>query len=48
LGGRIAEEVIAQIRDRTDIVEVVGRHVQLKRAGSNYKGLCPFHEEKTP
>jgi DNA primase len=31
-----------------DIVEVVSRHVELRRAGTNYKGLCPFHEEKTP
>ncbi|MBK8480396.1 MAG: DNA primase [Proteobacteria bacterium] len=45
---RIAEDVVAQIRDRTDLVEVVGRHVQLKRAGASFKGLCPFHEEKTP
>lgn len=33
---------------RTDIAEVVGRHVTLKKAGINYKGLCPFHGEKTP
>lgn len=45
---RIAEDVVAQIRERTDIVEVIGRHVQLKRAGASFKGLCPFHEEKTP
>lgn len=48
MSGRIADEVIAEIRDRADIVEVVGRYVQLKRAGTNHKGLCPFHEEKTP
>ncbi len=33
---------------RTDIVEVVGRHVELKRGGANYMGLCPFHAEKSP
>ncbi len=37
-----------RIRDAVDIVEVVGRYVALRRAGANLKGLCPFHEEKTP
>jgi DNA primase len=46
--GLIAEDVINQIRDRTDIVEVVGQHVSLARAGQNLKGLCPFHQEKSP
>ncbi|MEJ2720263.1 MAG: DNA primase [bacterium] len=45
---QIPENVINEIRDRADIVEVVSRFVELRRAGSNYKGLCPFHEEKTP
>jgi DNA primase len=45
---RIPDEIIQQVRDRSDVVELVGRSVSLKRAGRNYKGLCPFHHEKTP
>ena len=45
---RIPDEIIQQVRDRIDVVELVGRSVSLKRAGRNYKGLCPFHHEKTP
>ncbi|KJU83864.1 DNA primase [Candidatus Magnetobacterium bavaricum] len=37
-----------EIRARADIVEVVSDYVELRRAGANYKGLCPFHTEKTP
>ena len=43
-----AEALTNQIREATDIVELVGEHVALKSAGSNHKGLCPFHNEKTP
>ena len=46
--GRIPEETIQAVRDRVDIVDVVGRHVGLKKAGRTWKGLCPFHQEKTP
>src|SRR5690348_11164215 len=46
--GLISEDVINQIRDRIDIVEIVGQHVSLSRAGQNLKGLCPFHQEKSP
>ena len=44
----IPDDVISQIRDAADIVQVIGQHVQLRRAGRNWKGLCPFHGEKTP
>jgi len=46
--GRIPDEIIQQVRDRVDIVDLVGRFVSLKPAGRNHKGLCPFHNEKTP
>ncbi|MEE2679628.1 MAG: DNA primase [Myxococcota bacterium] len=46
--GRIPDEIIETIRDRVDIVDLIGRHVSLKHAGRNHKGLCPFHDEKTP
>ena len=44
----IPEEYIEEIRSRTDIVELVGEYVRLKRRGTNFIGLCPFHTEKTP
>jgi DNA primase len=46
--GRIPEDTIQTIRDRIDIVDLVGRYVNLKKAGRSFKGLCPFHQEKTP
>ena len=42
------DEVIERIRAAADIVHVVGAHVQLRRAGAHFTGLCPFHNEKTP
>ena len=48
MGGRIPEETIDQILHQVDIVEVVGRYVQLKKQGRYYFGLCPFHAEKSP
>jgi DNA primase len=44
----ISEDKLEEIRTRADIVEVIGAHVRLKRAGRNFVGLCPFHNEKTP
>ncbi len=44
----IPEDVIAQIKERVDITDVVSGYVALTRAGQNLKGLCPFHSEKTP
>ena len=44
----ISKELIEEIRGRNDIVELIGTYVNLKRAGSNYNGLCPYHGEKTP
>jgi DNA primase len=44
----IAESIIDEIRVRADIVEVVGEQVQLKKAGKDFRALCPFHHEKTP
>ena len=41
--GRIPEETLQTVRDRVDLVELIGRHVALKKAGRSYKGLCPFH-----
>jgi DNA primase len=46
--GRLSTEVIESVRTATDIVELVGQYVSLKRSGSSFKGLCPFHTEKTP
>ncbi len=42
------EELVSQIKDRLDIVDVVQERVILKKNGSHYWGLCPFHKEKTP
>jgi len=44
----IDDNVLDEIRDRADIVDLIGGYVDLKRSGSNYMGLCPFHSEKTP
>lgn len=45
---RYPEYVIQEVIDKSDIVDVVSEYVPLKKSGSNYMGLCPFHNEKTP
>src|SRR4051794_29858257 len=44
----IAQETIQQIISKIDIIDIVGGFVKLKKRGTNYLGLCPFHNEKTP
>ena len=46
--GLIPEAVIEEVLSRTDILETVQQYVTLKKAGANFKGLCPFHDENTP
>jgi DNA primase len=46
--GFFPEEKVSEIRDRASILEVVSDYINLKKAGKHYKGLCPFHSEKTP
>jgi DNA primase len=44
----INDEILEDVRDRSDILDTVSQYVSLKKAGRNFKGLCPFHTEKTP
>jgi DNA primase len=43
-----SDQQIADVRERSDIAEIIGRRVTLKKTGKDYQGLCPFHGEKTP
>ncbi|MCB9762332.1 MAG: DNA primase [Alphaproteobacteria bacterium] len=45
---QIPRPIIEEVRERTDIVEVIGRFVTLRARGNSHVGLCPFHQEKTP
>ncbi len=45
---KYSDDIIQRVKDSTDIVSVVGEYVPLKKAGASYKGLCPFHSEKSP
>ena len=42
------ESILEEIKSRVDFLAFISRYVDLKRAGANYKGLCSFHQEKTP
>jgi len=44
----VPAETIQQIRERVDIVDLISTYVSLSKAGQNFKGLCPFHSEKSP
>lgn len=48
MAGRIPQDFIDDLVARADIIEVIGRRVQLKKAGREFKACCPFHDEKTP
>jgi len=45
---QIPEEVIEKIKEQNDIVDIISENVRLKKAGKNYMGLCPFHNDKSP
>jgi DNA primase len=44
----VAQDNVERIKERVDIVDLIGSRMQLRRAGRSFKGLCPFHQEKTP
>ena len=48
MGGLIPQHFVDDLISRADIVEVLGRRIQLKKAGREFKACCPFHDEKTP
>ena len=44
----MADNQIEEVKSRTDIVAIIGERIELKKAGRNFKAICPFHGEKTP
>ncbi len=46
--GLISDEIINRIKDKVDISDIVAQHVSMTKAGQNFKGRCPFHQDKTP
>mgnify|MGYP001572842609 CR=1 FL=1 len=45
---KIPQNIIDEIRERIDIIDVIGKYIPLKRAGENFRSNCPFHKEKSP
>ncbi len=48
MSGRIPENIVERIKTETDIVSVISEFISIKKSGKDFKGLCPFHQEKTP
>jgi len=48
MNGLIPQDIIEQVRQATDIVDLIGQYIRLKKRGRNYMAICPFHDEKTP
>ncbi|MDP6946597.1 MAG: CHC2 zinc finger domain-containing protein, partial [Myxococcota bacterium] len=48
MAGRLDDALMREIRERNNIVQVIGDYVSLRKAGGSYKGLCPFHSERSP
>ena len=48
MNNHIPDHLIEEIRCQSDILDTISANVLLKKSGQNYKGLCPFHSEKTP
>ena len=46
--GKVSEDKIAQVRDATDIVDLISNYLTLKKAGKSFVGLCPFHSDSSP
>jgi len=46
--GRFSQSSIEQVKEATDIVEIVSAYTELRRAGTRFTGLCPFHDERSP
>ena len=48
MNNSIKEDVVDKIKSEVDIVDFISEYIHLKKSGTNYMGLCPFHSEKTP